>query len=140
MSKPRASIFEESPQLDVGSFAPKTAIDKKAPPAEQVRAVAQAAQFRSREAIAAIHASAFDWTAVGREFELAKTYDEEGGNHPLSALYAGYLLAIGKKDEAVKIVRERAFAKTFDPSAYGIYELFLYAARADQTGSPDPPR
>jgi hypothetical protein len=51
MTKPRASIFEEGqgPQLDMGGFAPKTAIDTKAPPAEEVRAVAHAAQFRSRE-------------------------------------------------------------------------------------------
>jgi hypothetical protein len=52
MSKPRASIFEEPDELDVASFAPKAAIDAKAPPAEQVREVAQAAKFRSREAAA----------------------------------------------------------------------------------------
>jgi hypothetical protein len=50
MSKPRASIFEEIQELDVGSFAPKSTIDAKAPPAAQVRTVAQAAHFRSREA------------------------------------------------------------------------------------------
>ena len=50
MSKPRASIFEDVPDLDLGSFAPKSASDAKGPPAEQVRAVAEAAQFRSREA------------------------------------------------------------------------------------------
>jgi hypothetical protein len=52
MPKPRASIFEaeEAQELDVGSFAPKTAIDTNAPPPEQVRAVSQAAHFRSREA------------------------------------------------------------------------------------------
>jgi hypothetical protein len=49
MPKPRASIFDEVEELDVGGFAPKTAIDKTAPAAEQVRAVAQAAKFRSRE-------------------------------------------------------------------------------------------
>jgi hypothetical protein len=54
MPKARASIFEEgeSQELDVGSFAPKTSIDAKAPKAEQVRAVAQAAKFLSREATA----------------------------------------------------------------------------------------
>lgn len=55
MSKARASIFEEAPELDVAAFAPKTAIDASAPPAEQVRAVSQAAQFRSREPIAPKH-------------------------------------------------------------------------------------
>ena len=55
MSKLRASIFgeEETPVLDVGSFAPKSAIDTKAPAAEQVRAVAQAANYQSREPSAA---------------------------------------------------------------------------------------
>jgi len=54
MSKARASIFEEEEgkELDLGSFAPKTSIDTKAPGAEQVRAVAQAAKFLSREPIA----------------------------------------------------------------------------------------
>jgi hypothetical protein len=50
MPKPRASIFEEAPPLDVAGFAPRSAIDAKAPPAEQVRAVARAAHFSSREA------------------------------------------------------------------------------------------
>ncbi len=49
MPKSRASIFDEVAELDVGSFAPKTAIDTTAPPADKVRAVAQAAKFRSRE-------------------------------------------------------------------------------------------
>ena len=51
MSKPRASIFEEGDvqELDVSAFAPKTSIDSKAPGAEQVRAVSQAAKFLSRE-------------------------------------------------------------------------------------------
>ena len=51
MSKSRASIFEDgdTETLDVASFSPKPAIDQKAPPAEQVRAVSQAANFKSRE-------------------------------------------------------------------------------------------
>ena len=50
MSKLRASIFESEAEIDVAAFSPKTAIDVKAPAAEQVRAVAEAAHFRSREA------------------------------------------------------------------------------------------
>jgi hypothetical protein len=50
MAKQRASIFDASEDLDVGGFAPKPALDPSAPPAEQVRAVSQNAQFRSREA------------------------------------------------------------------------------------------
>jgi len=51
MAKPRASIFadEGGEGLDVSSFAPKTAIDPKAPRQDEVRAVSQAAQFPSRE-------------------------------------------------------------------------------------------
>ena len=57
MSKSRASIFgapeEEAVPLDVGSFAPKVVADAKAPAPEQVRAVSQAANFKSREPVAA---------------------------------------------------------------------------------------
>jgi hypothetical protein len=51
MSKTRASIFggDETEVLDVTSFAPKTGTEDKAPAAEHVRAVAQAANFKSRE-------------------------------------------------------------------------------------------
>jgi len=52
MTKSRASIFDEGEgaELDMGGFAPKTAIDMKAPKPEQVREVAKAAKFSSREA------------------------------------------------------------------------------------------
>jgi hypothetical protein len=54
MSKSRASIFgdEEPEALDIGGFTPKSVSDVKAPPVEQVRAVAQAANFPSRESAA----------------------------------------------------------------------------------------
>jgi hypothetical protein len=48
----RASIFE-SDELDVSGFAPKSGADRSAPAAEAVRAVAEAANFRRREAPAA---------------------------------------------------------------------------------------
>ena len=49
MTKSRASIFEQPEELDVSGFAPKTAPDVNAPAPEKVRAVAEAAQFSSRE-------------------------------------------------------------------------------------------
>jgi hypothetical protein len=51
MSKHRVSIFgnEEPGTLDIGSFAPKSIPDVTAPSVEQVRAVAQAANFTSRD-------------------------------------------------------------------------------------------
>ena len=48
MTGQRASIFEDD-DLGLGAFKPKQAPDTAAPPADQVRAVAEAAQFRSRE-------------------------------------------------------------------------------------------
>jgi hypothetical protein len=49
MSKSRASIFEDLPEVDVSEFLTKTRTDKKAPPQEEVRAVAEAANFPSRQ-------------------------------------------------------------------------------------------
>jgi hypothetical protein len=50
MNKPRASIFEETEELDVSGFTTKSTPDVTAPAPEEVRAVAEAANFRSREA------------------------------------------------------------------------------------------
>ena len=52
MAKSRASVFEEMKELDLGGFAPKSTIDTHAPLPQEVRAVTEAAQFRSREALA----------------------------------------------------------------------------------------
>jgi hypothetical protein len=50
MSNPRASIFADD-DLDVSDFTPKSGPDKSAPIAEQVKAVAEAARFHSREPV-----------------------------------------------------------------------------------------
>jgi hypothetical protein len=50
MTKPRASIFDEPEELDVSGFTTKSTPDTTAPAPEEVRAVAEAANFRSREA------------------------------------------------------------------------------------------
>lgn len=50
----RASIFDSTDdQLDLSSFRPMPVADKNAPSAAEVRAVAQTAKYRSREAAAA---------------------------------------------------------------------------------------
>ena len=49
MSNPRASIFSDDDDLDVSGFTPKVGPDKSAPMPEAVKAVAEAARFRSRE-------------------------------------------------------------------------------------------
>jgi hypothetical protein len=48
MSNPRASIFADD-DLDVSGFSPKAGPDKSDPSREQVKAVAEAARFLSRE-------------------------------------------------------------------------------------------
>src|ERR1700691_6264240 len=46
----RASIFEDTLEVDLSDFSPKKRPDTKAPTQEQVRAVAEAANFPSRQA------------------------------------------------------------------------------------------
>jgi hypothetical protein len=48
MPKERASIFD-TPDIDLGAFSPKTRAEPKAPAPEEVKAVAKAANFPSRE-------------------------------------------------------------------------------------------
>src|SRR5579859_4493768 len=56
MIKTRASIFENVPDVDVSAFSPKPRTDRHAPSAEQVKAVAEAANFQSRQAAAPVSA------------------------------------------------------------------------------------
>lgn len=49
MSGTRASIFGEDGDLDLSSFAPKPKTDTQAPPAAAIKAIAEKANFRSRE-------------------------------------------------------------------------------------------
>jgi len=50
MTKSRASIFDDAAPLDLADFAPKPKAEPAAPAAEAVRAVAETANFRSRQA------------------------------------------------------------------------------------------
>jgi hypothetical protein len=50
MNKSRASFFEDVPDVDVSDFAPKARVDTQAPTQAQVKAVAEAANFPSRQA------------------------------------------------------------------------------------------
>ena len=52
MSSTRASIFDGEDELDLSGFAPKPAPEPK-PPVEQVRQIAEASRFPSRQAPAA---------------------------------------------------------------------------------------
>jgi hypothetical protein len=73
MSKSRASICDEGDEikaLDLGSFAPKTAKDENAPAPQQVREVAEAAHFRSREA--AVSKTAPKPKRAGRQYRTGR--------------------------------------------------------------------
>lgn len=51
MNKTRSSVFDtEESDLDLSAFTPKAVPDTTAPPAEQVKAFAEAVNFPSREA------------------------------------------------------------------------------------------
>ena len=52
MEKQRVSVFEEPDDIDTSVFVPKGRDDAKAPRAEQVRPIAEAANFPSREGAA----------------------------------------------------------------------------------------
>jgi len=54
MSKTRASFFEDVPDVDISAFVPKPQPDQKAPTREEVREVAEAANFPSRQAPASV--------------------------------------------------------------------------------------
>jgi hypothetical protein len=54
MKKSRASVFENVPDIDISDFAPKARVDKEAPTPAQVKAVAEAANFPSRQAAAPV--------------------------------------------------------------------------------------
>jgi hypothetical protein len=49
MSKQRASFFQDAGEIDLSAFSPKGREEGRAPAAEQVKAVARAANFPSRE-------------------------------------------------------------------------------------------
>lgn len=51
MVKSRASVFDDTPEIDLSAFAPKPRSKPDAPSPEKVRAVSEAANFRSREAV-----------------------------------------------------------------------------------------
>lgn len=51
MSNTRASIFGGNSDMDLTDFKPKPKADVKAPAPEAVRAVAETANFRSRESL-----------------------------------------------------------------------------------------
>ena len=96
MSKPRASIFEETGDIDVSGFAPKSGPDLNAPAPEKVRAVAEEANFRSREAqppkpSALSHAPRRHRTGRNVQFNLKASQDTVNAFYAVSDKY-GWVL------------------------------------------------
>ena len=73
MGKERASIFDDSDDLDVSGFAPKSAPDPDAMPPEKVRAVAEASRFPSREAKASQPAEPAPAKHVPRRYRTGRS-------------------------------------------------------------------
>lgn len=71
----RASLFGDDADLDVSGFAPTSPAPKSAIAPEQVRAVAEGANFRSREpaALASMSAAAVATPTVRREARRYRT-------------------------------------------------------------------
>lgn len=71
MNNPRASVFDEPSDIDLSGFAPKPTVDNRAPAAQDVRAVAEKANFRSREA-APTHIAAASPKRSARRFRTGR--------------------------------------------------------------------
>jgi hypothetical protein len=71
MNTPRACVFGEPNEIDVSGFAPKARMDTSAPAAQEVRAVAEKANFRSREA-APTHIAAASPKRPARRFRTGR--------------------------------------------------------------------
>ena len=85
----RASIFGETSDLDLTGFKPKPKPDAKAPAAEAVRAVAETAHFRSREA-APTHISTNSMKRPKRLFRTGRNvqFNVKALQETVDAIYA----------------------------------------------------
>jgi len=90
MSKERSSIFEDSDDLDVSGFAPKSAPQPDAIPPERVRAVAEASRFPSREAKASQPAAPSPAKRAPRRHRTGRTQQFNARTTPevVEAFYA----------------------------------------------------
>ena len=75
MANDRLSVFEDSDDIDLSAFKPKTEANPLKPAPEQVRVVSEAARFPSREAVAPVSVAAPTkrtprWHRTGRTAQL----------------------------------------------------------------------
>jgi hypothetical protein len=77
--------------------------------------------------LGAFHCCCFDWQGAQTHFEIAlKSSPTITRDHPL---YASFLLAVGRRDEALFLVKTRAAKNPESPTIQSIYALFLYVTR-----------
>jgi tetratricopeptide (TPR) repeat protein len=83
--------------------------------------------WHGHAALATVHTCLLNWSAAVASFEKALECNaSETRSYPG---YAFYLLAAGKRDEALQLVKNKAESKSGDPAAERMYPLFLYATR-----------
>jgi len=88
--------------------------------------------WRAHAALGAFHACHYRWAEAGKCFQEALRINAHDTRYQ-SWYYAAYLLAVGRTDDAISIVRSRSERSPGDPTALTIYGCFLYAAREDFT-------
>ena len=83
--------------------------------------------WQGHAALGAVHTCLWEWDQAAISFGAALERNElETRDY---SAYAFYLLAVGRRDEALHLVKDKAERKEGDPGAERIYPLFLYATR-----------
>jgi tetratricopeptide (TPR) repeat protein len=83
--------------------------------------------WRPHVVLGAFHACRYEWKSAQAHFDRALEIDRtETRYHPW---YAAFLLAVGKKHDALELVALRAKERPEDPFAQAIHGLFVYAVR-----------
>src|SRR5581483_9279356 len=83
--------------------------------------------WRSHVVMGAIHCCRYEWSEAEKSFERAIRCSPELARY--HSWYCGYLLAIGRVQEALNIARERVERRPDDVGAYVCYGLYLYVTR-----------
>jgi tetratricopeptide (TPR) repeat protein len=84
-------------------------------------------QWRAHVALAAVHVCRRKWKEAQEEFSKALRINKtETRYHPW---YAAFLMAIGRKNQALSLVSDRAEERPEDPFALAIWGLFAYVER-----------
>jgi hypothetical protein len=108
MSKERSSIFEDTDDLDVSGFGPKSAPQPDAMPPERVRAVAEASRFPSREAKASQPAEPAPAKHAPRRYRTGRS--QQFNCRTTQACYDGMYAIADQQGWKISETFEHAFA------------------------------